>query len=111
MRRTLAAAAFMLAAVVPTVVTATTIFPLDRAQIVVSARFDFKVELDGVVNPADVTVTVNGDSLASVLGQAPQFVEREQGVDASALILRDARITAPGRYVISASDGKTTKTV
>src|SRR5215831_17586340 len=111
MRRPLAALVALLAAVVPTVVTATTVYPIDRAQILAGVRFDFKIELDGVVNPAAVTVTVNGDAPEKLLGQAPQFVDREKGVDASALIQRDARLTTPGRYVISASDGKTTKTV
>jgi alkaline phosphatase len=115
MRRTLAVTTLALAIFAttgaPAVVGATTIYPIDRAQIVAGSRFDFKVEMDGVVNPADVKVTVNGESPANLLGQAPQFVEREKGVDASALILRDARLTAPGSYVVSASDGKTAQTV
>jgi alkaline phosphatase len=79
---------------------AQTIYPVDRAEILAGARFDLKVEFDGPVAPGDVTLTVNGADHASVLGKSAQLIEKEDGKDQSALILRDAAITKPGRYTI-----------
>ena len=92
-------------------VEAITIYPIDRAQILAGSRFDFKVEFDGVVGAADAKVTIDGADLSRALGRPAAFVEREDGVAASALILRDVTLAKPGRYVIAASDGKTTRTV
>lgn len=39
---------------------AQTIFPLNRAEILASSLFDFKVEFPAVVDPAQVKVTING---------------------------------------------------
>jgi len=47
----------------------------------------------------------------TALGRTATFVEREDGVAASALILRDVSLTRPGRYAIVAGDGKSSKTV
>ena len=90
---------------------AITIYPIDRAQILAGSRFDLKVEFDGVIGAADAKVTVDGTDLSTALGRSATFVEREDGVAASALILRDVSLTKPGRYTIVASDGKTSRTV
>ncbi len=90
---------------------AITIYPIDRAQILAGARFDLKVEFDGVVAPADAKVTIDGADISAALGHPAKFVEREDGVAASALILRDVTLTKPGRYAIVATDGKTKQTV
>jgi len=90
---------------------ALTIFPVDRAEILAGARFDFKVEFDGVVSPGDVRVTVNGMDHAKMLGAAARFIETEPGANASAVLLRDASLSRPGSYSIVATDGKQTKTV
>jgi len=90
---------------------AATIYPIDRAAILLGSRFDFKVEFDGRVPPERVTVTVNGVEHATAFRRPAQFVDKEEGHDASALILRDVVLSQPGRYVISASDGRTTSTV
>ena len=58
---------------------ATTVFPLDRATILAGSPFDFKVELDGVVKPEDVKVTINGQDAKSVLGADYEFVADEKG--------------------------------
>src|SRR5262249_39473 len=68
---------------------ALTIYPVDRAEILVGSKFDFKVEFDGVVSPSDIRVTVNGVDHAKAFGRAAQFTEKEQGVEASAVLLRD----------------------
>src|SRR5262245_54097440 len=103
--------AALLAVALPASAAALTIYPIDRAQILVGARFDLKVEFDGVVPAADVQVAVNGRDLAQVLGGAARFVEREAGVEASALILRDTALSAPGRYTVTATDGRQSATV
>src|SRR5262245_14178885 len=90
---------------------AITIYPIDRAQILAGARFDLKVEFDGVVGAADAKVTIDGADVSTALGRAATFVERENGVAASALILRGVSLSKPGRYAVSASDGKSTQTV
>lgn len=77
-----------------------TIFPVDRAEILAGARFDLKVEFDGLVAPGEVTLTVNGADHGKMFGKAAQFIEKEDGKDQSALILRDGALTKPGRYTI-----------
>ena len=75
------------------------------------SRFDVKVEFDRIVPEADIKVTVNGGDGAAAFGRALQFVSKEAGVDASAVMVRDVALTKPGRYTIVATDGQATKTV
>lgn len=89
---------------------AATVYPIDRADIVAGAKFDFKVEFKGVVDPGKVKVTVNGQDYSKVLGSG-NLAEKEEGVDASALIVRDVVLDKPGAYKIEATDGTDTKTV
>lgn len=63
------------------------------------------------MQPADVSVTINGEPAEKVLGKAPEFIEKEKGVDASAVLLRAARIAKPGTYKVEAKAGNETKTV
>jgi alkaline phosphatase len=90
---------------------ATTIYPLDRATILAQSPFDLKVEFDKVVTPDQVTVTINGEPAEKVLGKAVEFIEKEDGVDASAVLLRAASIAEPGSYKVEAKAGDETKTV
>src|SRR5215471_11097230 len=90
---------------------AITIYPIDRAQILAGSRFDLKVEFDGVVSASDARVTIDGKDLPAALGRSATLVEREDGVAASALILRDVSLTRPGRYAVVARDGKASRTV
>ncbi len=39
---------------------ATTVYPIDRAEILSGAKFDFKVEFDTPLTAKDVKVTING---------------------------------------------------
>ncbi|MDP2619655.1 MAG: alkaline phosphatase [Hyphomicrobiales bacterium] len=89
---------------------AASIFPVDRADILSGSRFDFKVEFNGVVNPDDVKVTVNGEDFTNVLGKG-DFVAKEDGVDASAIIVRDVSLLRPGLYVVEAAEGDHKATV
>jgi alkaline phosphatase len=90
---------------------AQTIYPVDRAEILVGSRFDLKVEFPGLADPAKVALTLNGRPPAELLGKEPTFVEREDGRDMSALILRDAALQRPGTYLVRASDGAHTREV
>lgn len=86
---------------------AQTIYPLDRADILASAKFDFKVEFPGLQKSDTAAITINGEPYAKVLGQTGQFVEREDGKDQSALILRDVVLKA-GTYKVQAGAASVT---
>jgi alkaline phosphatase len=94
-----------------TAVEAITVYPIDRAEILAGARFDLKIEFDRVITASEARVTINGEEHAAVLGQAGRFVPKEDGADASALIVRDVALTKPGRYTVTAGDGAATTTV
>jgi len=111
MRRLLIGLTATTVLVCPTIASATTIFPLDRATILASSPFDLKVEFDGVVAAADVSVTINGKPVAEVLGKDVSFVEKEEGVEASAVRLNDVVIAEPGTYTVVAKAGGEEKTV
>src|SRR5262249_8128345 len=93
------------------VATAQTIYPIDRAEILVGARFDLKVEFPDKVDPAKLKVTVNGQDHATAFGRAAAFIEREDGKDQSALVLRDVALSAPGPVVVEATDGTRSRKV
>ena len=90
---------------------AATIYPLGRATILAGSPFDMKVEFDKTIKADDVSVTINGQPVADVLGKDFQFVAKEEGVDASAVLIRDAHIAKPGTYTVTATAGDDTKTV
>ncbi|WP_024575575.1 MULTISPECIES: alkaline phosphatase [unclassified Afipia] len=90
---------------------AQTIYPIDRADILAGAKFDFKVEFPDRVDAAAVRVTVNGEDHAAAFGKPAAYMEREDGKDQSALILRDVTLAKPGRYTVEASDGTRSRTV
>src|SRR5262247_80622 len=77
-----------------------TIYPIDRAEILTGARFDFKVEFPGLVDEKDIAITINGEDYGKALGGTAQFVAREDDKDQSAVILRDVSLTRAGRYAV-----------
>ncbi|MBP7240959.1 alkaline phosphatase [Amaricoccus sp.] len=89
---------------------AATILPLDRATILAGSPFDLKVEFDKVVTP-EAAVTINGRPAAEVLGKEAVFIEKEPGVEASAIRIDAGAITAPGVYTVEAKAGDETRTV
>src|SRR3954454_6883630 len=110
MCRALAAAAtFAAVALAVPLGHAQTVYPIDRADILVGSRFDFKVEFPGLGDLAKITVTVNGEDHQKVFGRAAVFIEREDGKDQSAMILRDVALTQPGNYRVRVSDGTQTR--
>lgn len=90
---------------------AQTVYPIDRAEILSGARFDFKVEFPERVDPARLKVTVNGQDHAAAFGRAGTFVEREEGKEQSALILRDVALAKPGPVAVEVSDGTRSRKV
>jgi alkaline phosphatase len=88
-----------------------TIYPIDRAEILSGAKFDFKVEFPDKLSPSQVKVTVNGADYATAFGKAAEFIEREDGKDQSAVVLRDVMLPKPGTYRVRASDGSNTREV
>src|SRR3954469_23510379 len=105
MRTVLAAAAGIAISMAASAGSAQTVYPIDRADILSGARFDLKVEFAGLADPTKISVTLNGKDYAEVFGKAATFVEREEGKDRSALILRDALLTQPGTYKVRVTDG------
>ncbi|MDR3409438.1 MAG: alkaline phosphatase [Formivibrio sp.] len=86
------------------------IFPLNRAEMLAGSHFDFKVEFDGVVDPAQVKVMINGQDYAKLFGKTAELIAKEDGKNASSLLLRDVAISKPGVYTVTASDGTNSKT-
>ena len=88
---------------------AATIYPLDRATILVGSPFDFKAELDNVYEIGDIDVTVNGKPYADVFGQDAVFIAEEKGKNdeslGSALILRDLALAEAGDYTVAIKAG------
>jgi alkaline phosphatase len=105
MRTVLAAAAGIAIAMAASAGSAQTVYPIDRADILSGARFDFKVEFAGIADPSKVSITLNGKDYAQVFGKAATFVEREGGKDQSALTLRDVVLTQSGTYKVRVTDG------
>ena len=90
---------------------AQTVYPIDRAEILLGAQFDFKVEFPDRVDPAKLKVTVNGEDYTTVFGRAGTFIEREDGKDQSALMLRDVALARPGPVTVEVSDGTRSRKV
>jgi alkaline phosphatase len=105
MNRFVAAAACFAISIAGSTGSAQTIYPIDRAEILTGARFDFKIEFSGLADPTKISVSLNGEDYAKVFGNTATFIEREDGKDQSALILRDVSLTRPGRYKIHVTDG------
>ena len=105
MRRCLAAAAGLAISMAGSTSPAQTIYPIDRAEILAGARFDFKVEFSGLIDPTKVSISLNGEDYAKAFGKTANFIEREDGKDQSALILRDVSLARPGNYKIHVTDG------
>jgi alkaline phosphatase len=91
--------------------TAQSIYPLNRAEILLGAKFDFKVELDGNVAAEAIKVTINGNDAATVLGKPPAIEVDEEGLGHTAYWIRDAFLAAPGSYEVTATAGAAAKSV
>ncbi|MGM4889854.1 alkaline phosphatase [Tardiphaga sp. 1201_B9_N1_1] len=110
MTRTFIAAAATLL-LTSTSLPAQTIYPLDRADILAGAKFDFKVEFPELVQAADIKVTINGADQTAAFGKSPDYIAKEDGKDQSALLLRDITLDKAGTYKIEVSDGVRSRAV
>src|SRR5262245_13169619 len=90
---------------------AQTIYPIDRAEFLVGARFDFQVEFTGSGGPGDLKVTLNGRNAAQAFGKAPLVDCNEEGQGHTAYWIRDASLDAPGTYEVVATAGDKSQTV
>jgi alkaline phosphatase len=88
-----------------------TIYPIDRAQILIGATFDFKVEFPGAVAASDIKVTIDGEDAARVLGREPLIVVDEDGLGHTAYWIRGARMTKPCTATIEVAAGDKRATV
>ena len=87
------------------------IYPVDHARFMTNARFDFKVELDDVTARNKVTVEINGKNFNQTLSGKEVWMEKEEGVEASALIVRGVEIKNPGQYTVTVKTPNSSKTV
>ncbi len=90
---------------------AQTIYPIDRAEMLVGARFDFKVEFAGPVDPAKVSVTLNGKDHSEVFRRPVVIVDGEDNRNQASLLLHDVTLNEPGTYKVRASDGTSTREI
>ena len=105
------ATGFAVSVLAATALRAQTIYPIDRAEILAGSRFDLKVEFPGLAQASSVVLTLNGADHAEALGRKAGLIEREDGREQSALILRDVSLAKPGTYTVRASDGANTAEV
>lgn len=90
---------------------AQTIYPIHRATLLSGQRFDLKVEFDRIVDPAKLSVTINGVDHTDFFQRSAQLIEKEEGAEGSAVRLQDLSIAQPGKYVVEATDGNSRSSV
>jgi alkaline phosphatase len=90
---------------------AQSIYPLDRAEILLGSTFDFKVELEGEIAADAIEVTINGRDAAAVFGKRSAVELNEEGLGHTAYWIRDVELSAAGPYEVKAAAGKLSKSV
>lgn len=88
-----------------------TIYPIDRAQILTGASFDFKVEFPGAVAASDIKVTIDGEDAAKVFSREPLIAVDEDGLGHTAYWIRGARMAKPCTAIVEATAGDKRATV
>ena len=88
-----------------------TIYPLNRAEILSGSRFDFKVEFPGSPARDAVSVTINGEDAVKLLGGQFEYIDKEDGQDHAAYLLRGVEIKKAGAYTIVAKAGEKSASV
>jgi alkaline phosphatase len=87
---------------------ASTIYPIDKAQMLKEGRFDFKVEFDKQLKNSDFKVFINGRDYKEIFKKQGEFIENEDNLNASSLMLKDVFISQEGDYKVQVVvDGKT----
>ncbi|HJZ31990.1 MAG TPA: alkaline phosphatase [Hyphomicrobiaceae bacterium] len=90
---------------------AQSIYPVNRAEILVGAKFDLKVELAGTVAAQDIKVTINGRDAAAVFNRTPAIEANEDGLGHTAYWIRDVLLSTAGPYEVTAVAGNSSQTV
>src|SRR5262247_829679 len=90
---------------------AQSIYPLDRAEILLGSKFDFKVEVEGEVPAEAIGVTINGRDAAAVFGKRPAVEVNEEGLGHTAYWIRDVELSASGPYEVKVTAGNLAKSV
>src|SRR5262249_41918841 len=75
---------------------AQTVYPIDRADILTGSRFDLKVEFETVVDPAQISVTLNGDDLPKTFRSSVRSARGQQG----SILSHPARCLARDRRIL-----------
>jgi alkaline phosphatase len=92
-------------------VSAQTIYPINRADILAGSKFDFKVEFPGAPEQGAVKVTINGKDPAEVFGKPATFIAKEDELTHSAYWIRDVSVATAGAMMIEATSGDKTASV
>jgi alkaline phosphatase len=92
---------FIIASLFLNVIHAAAIYPIDKAEILASSKFDIKVEFNQVVNPNEVAITVNGMPANKLIIAKSEFISNENG-KGSSIIYRDVQLPKAGKYQVVA---------
>jgi len=92
------------------------ILPVDQANFLPGALFDFRVEIHTDAMPEDVTVTVNGTDASELFGaeatvESWSFGSEENPTPAQSMIWRDLTAPEAGEYVVEVTTGGNTTSV
>jgi len=87
------------------VVLAQAIYPIDKAEILASSKFDIKVEFSQVVNANEVVITVNGVPANKLIVAKSEYIQDENG-KGSSIIYRDVQLPKAGKYEVVARSSK-----
>jgi len=87
------------------VVLAQAIYPIDKAEILASSKFDIKVEFSQVVNANEVVITVNGMPANKLIVGKSEYIQDENG-KGSSIIYRDVQLPKAGKYEVVARSSK-----
>ncbi|MDR2080321.1 MAG: alkaline phosphatase [Campylobacteraceae bacterium] len=79
---------------------ASTIYPIDRAQMLQGGRFDFKVEFDEQIKSGGFKILINGKNYKDIFKKEGEFIENEDGLNASALVIKDVFMPREGNYKV-----------
>lgn len=82
------------------IVCADTIYPLDRATMLAGGKFDFKVEFDTRIEPSDFKILINGKDYQQVFNKRADFIENEDNLNASAVVIKDVSLATAGNYKV-----------
>ncbi|MDR2100177.1 MAG: alkaline phosphatase [Campylobacteraceae bacterium] len=86
---------------------ASTIYPIDKAQMLKEGRFDFKVEFDKQIKSGEFKIFINGKDYKDVFKKSGEFIENEDGLNASSFVIKDVFIPKEGNYKVEVTaEGK-----